>query len=404
MIGTNIGIKVKVSIFVVGCVVAFSAILVGMSEVNFVRGLDVLTHESLRTARSAWDSLNEAEVRAVSIGMQAVLADKQLLAVWAEKDRNKLFELAKPLFIRLRDEYGITQFNFIDAEGLRLLVMTDPTDPKLIGTRADRFDVTEAVRTQRRVAGLALGKHGFALRVALPMRENGLAPGGRLIGYLEMGTEIGKFLGGLKSQTGGEYGMLLKKQNLKAANWADQRQHLGLKNNWDDHHDVVLAGNTTADESIFAFDDDLDKLPVTGTALDLVRRGNTAMTRAVFPISDASGARVGALFVLTNATRLYRSLALSRLRTVALAAGLCVVLCVAIVFMLHVWVFRRLGQITEVVTRVVGGDFETPVTISRPDEIGRFEELFEQLRTLLVGLLNDAEARSQPAAKTADRP
>jgi HAMP domain-containing protein len=283
---------------------------------------------------------------------------------------------------------------------LRLLIMTDPDDPKLIGTRADRFDVTEAVRTQRRVAGLALGQHGYALRVALPVHEAGLVPGGRIIGYLELGTEMGRFLTNLKSQTGWDFGMLIKKQNLKAANWAAQRQHLGLKNNWDDHKDVVLAGNTTADESIFEFGDDIDSLLVTGTPLEFVRRGDTAMTRGVFPISDASGARVGALFVLTNATRLYRNLALSRLRTVALAVGLCLVLCAAIVVMLHRWVFRRLSHITEVVTLVVGGDWETPVTVSRPDEIGRFEELFEQLRTVLVGLLHEADAR--PAAPPKD--
>jgi hypothetical protein len=40
-----------------------------------------------------------------------------------------------------------------------------------------------------------------------------------------------------------------------------------------------------------------------------------------------------------------------------------------------------------VATRVVGGDYETEIRVSSDDEVGQFEQLFEQFRRVFVDLL-----------------
>ena len=66
-------------------------------------------------------------------------------------------------------------------------------------------------------------------------------------------------------------------------------------------------------------------------------------------------------------------------------------LAIGIVFVLTLLdrlVFRRLNHIIVVATRVVGGDYETEVRVSSDDEVGQFEQLFEQFRRVFVDLLS----------------
>jgi HAMP domain-containing protein len=51
-------------------------------------------------------------------------------------------------------------------------------------------------------------------------------------------------------------------------------------------------------------------------------------------------------------------------------------------------VFRRLDHIVMVATRVVGGDYKTEIRVSSDDEVGQFEQLFEQFRQVFVDVLN----------------
>jgi HAMP domain-containing protein len=76
------------------------------------------------------------------------------------------------------------------------------------------------------------------------------------------------------------------------------------------------------------------------------------------------------------------------------------VICLVLVTLLTRLVFRRLAEITRVATRLVGGDYETPVALSTQDEIGQFETLFEQLRLVFVNLLEEySKATASPERK-----
>ena len=50
--------------------------------------------------------------------------------------------------------------------------------------------------------------------------------------------------------------------------------------------------------------------------------------------------------------------------------------------------------IARVATRVVGGDFVTPIPLTAQDEIGRFEERFEQFRQVFLSILSEAQAHA----------
>jgi two-component system sensor histidine kinase VicK len=127
----------------------------------------------------------------------------------------------------------------------------------------------------------------------------------------------------------------------------------------------------------------------------VTKRGGQSFARSAFPIKDASSAKVGAVFVLVDITTIYTDLQRTKMLTIGTTLALIVVVCVFLLVLLSSLVFRRLKEITRVATRLVGGDYQTPVAISKPDEIGHFEELFEQLRLVFVNLLEEYERVSK---------
>ena len=390
-----LSIKAKLSASAILCLSAGTVGLLALSNATYHKNVAMVTTESLSNARATYANLAKASVAQMSVAAEMAMANPVLRETFAARDRANLIAATTPIYERLRQQYGITIFNYIDSEENRFLTMTDTTDARLIGTKAIRFNVQECAKTKAWVTGLALGQLGFALRVTHPFYDSGQLKGDKLLGYIELGSEIGGFLGALKQQTGREYGLLLRKQSLKEKDWSIQRERLKLPNNWDQQKDVVLAGNTWKDESIFSFAGDVTDLPDEGKVLDISDRGGQVFARSAFPIKDASATSVGAVFVLVDITSIYDDLQHTKRLTIVTTVALVVAVCLVLLILLSRLVFRRLAEITRVATRLVGGDYQTPVAISKADEIGRFEEHFEQLRLVFVNLLEEYERLSK---------
>jgi HAMP domain-containing protein len=398
----TLSIKAKVSAVSVLCLGTFGAILVGLSDASYRRNVRVLSEQSLVNARSTFASLEDADVAKMSVAAQLLMVNPELRQIFADRDRAKLIAASEPIFKSLRESYGVTILNYIDPEEKRFLTMTDTKDTRLIGTKAVRFNVQECARRKTWVTGLALGQLGFALRVTHPFYDTGTLQGGQLLGYIELGSEIAGFVGALKKQTGQEYGLVVQKGFLKENDWKIQRERFKLRNNWEDQKAVVLAANTWKDESIFAYDGDIASLPDQGQTIDQIVKTDAIFSRSVFPIKDASGTKVGAVFVLVDITSMYRELQTAKWRTITTTAALIVFICAILLFMLSRLVFRRLAAITQVATRLVGGDYNSPVTTTSHDEVGAFERLFEQLRAIFVSLIEECERLNKLTSEKKD--
>src|ERR1019366_10225279 len=101
---------------------------------------------------------------------------------------------------------------------------------------------------------------------------------------------------------------------------------------------------------------------------------------------DAAGNTVGAMFVVRDISAAYVAMwhtqnFLVLIIVLSLALGIVLVLT-----LLNRLVFRRLNHIIKVATRLVGGDYESEIRVSSDDEVGQFEQLFEQFRRVFVDL------------------
>jgi hypothetical protein len=394
-----LSIKSKVIGAVIGCLALGGLGLNALFQNTYDKSISLTTTAAIDNARNSYANLQEAEIGKMQVAAEILMTQPSLRGAFAHRDIDKLIELNVPIFERFKKSYNITILNYITPDEKRYLTMTTPYDIKLRGQKAIRFNVQECARIKDWVNGMALGKLGFALRATHPFYDSGQLKGGELLGYIELGAEIGGLLGTLKLQTHNEFGLLMLKKYFKEEDWAAQRKLLNLPNNWNSLKDILLANNTYGSESILAFAGDLTQIPDAGTPLGVVVEGKKHFARGVFPLRDASKSKVGAIFVLVDISDQYDTMCRTKWVTSVSILGAIVTLSLLLIGLLQRMVFQRLAAITKIATRLVGGDYETPLTIGSNDEIGTFENLFEQFRVVFVNVLKDFEKALEDQSK-----
>jgi HAMP domain-containing protein len=349
---------------------------------SFSHNSQALAVESVSGAQKLFTILEAREISKMTAVSETLIVNPQVRDAFEAKDRRRLLELTAPLYSKLKSE-GITNWMFHTPEP-DMSVFLRLHAPQKFGDHLNRFMDKEVVRTHSIVVGNELAKAGFAVRILRPVYDTR----GGLTGYVEFGEELGQFIRAMKSQTGDDYGLLLSKKFVDRQFWADSSVQWKRPDNWNDNPDFVVADNTTATGSIIRFQGDLAAVPAQGKVLERFHDGNSVFVRGIFPIRDAAGNTVGAMFVVRDISSVYAAMrhtqnVLILLIVLSLTLGMLLVLT-----LLNSLVFRRLRHIIAVATRVVGGDYESEIRVGSDDEVGQFEQLFEQFRRVFVDLLS----------------
>jgi HAMP domain-containing protein len=374
-------IQTKVLAALVTCLVVGVGGILVLMQYSFTRNSQALAQESVSSSQRLFVILEAREISKMTAVSDALIMNPQVRDAFAAKDRSRLLDLTAPLYSKLKGE-GITNWLFHTPEpGMSVFLRLH--NPAKFGDQLNRFIDKEAVRTHGIVAGNELARAGFAIRILRPVYD---AKGG-VTGYVEFGEELGQFIHAMKAQTGNEFGLLLSKKFVDKQFWADSSEVWNRRNNWDDNPSYVVADKTTATDSIMRFQGDLAEVPSQGMALERYRAGDSIFVRGIFPIRDAAGNAVGAMFVVRDISTVYVAMRhtqniLVSVVVVSLLLGIALVLT-----LLDRLVFKRLKHIIRVATRVVGGDFESEIKVSSDDEVGQLEQLFEQFRRVFVDVL-----------------
>jgi methyl-accepting chemotaxis protein len=228
-----------------------------------------------------------------------------------------------------------------------------------------------------------------ALRVVHPIFAE---DGHTVLGYMELGQEIDRFLEQIRDQTGDDVALMLLKKPMDAEAWAEYRASKELGDNWSENEEFVVAGATSelvaADAA--ASRTGIASLPEAGDTLDSLDVDGLTVARGMFPVRDASGQTIGAVFVRHDITRIAAGLRSERLTVLAFVLGMLLLSGVTIFVVMDRLVFRRLNVMIEgmreISTRLAGGDFEVHYkSDGTKDEIGRFEEFFARFIDVLAG-------------------
>ncbi len=355
--------------------------ILSLMHYSFERNSQVLASESVTGAQRLFTILETREISKMTAVSETLLMNPQVRDAFAAKDRARLTELTAPLYPKLKSE-GMTNWMFHTPEPDMTVFLRLHNPPKF-GDHLNRFMDKEVVRTHAMVVGNELAKAGFAVRILRPFYD----AHGSVTGYIEFGEELGQFIHAMKNQTGDDYGLLLSKKFVDRQFWADSSAVWKRRDDWNDNPTFVVADKTTTTDSIIRFHGDLTTVPDQGKVLERFRAGNSVFVRGIFPIRDAAGNTVGAMFVVRDISGFYLAMrhtqnVLVLVTVLSLTLGILMVLT-----LLNRLVFRRLQHIIMVATRVVGGDYESEIRVSSDDEVGQFEQLFEQFRRVFVDVL-----------------
>lgn len=231
-------------------------------------------------------------MRAVLHTMQGIPA---IGAAFAAQDRDALLREAGPLFQTLRSEHRITHLYFNNPELVNLVRLHSPDE---FGDQIMRTTVTQA-RSQNKIThGLELGALGtLTLRVVAPWPS-----AGGVLGYVEMGEEIGHLVQEIHDSLSVDLLVLVDKQLLPAQQFEHGLAMLERQGSWDRFTQQVMVAYTKADIPVAMNDAVLAALRMGESQVFSDNRQTLHL--AMLPLLDSNGQRIGDMVVMRDITGL----------------------------------------------------------------------------------------------------
>ncbi len=370
----SLSVEIKLVAAVLIASVAVSIVGTVVAGGIFERNVENAALATLQSAADAFAAQERSEVEKLAATLDVLLGSERLREAFAARDREKLLAIASPFFRTMLDRDRITHWYFIEPEPSRQVFLR-VHKPELSGDRVDRVTLQKAIESNDLGAGKELGQTAFALRAVRPWVHKG-----KVIGYMELAEEIDHFLSAMKSRTGDDYGLLVKKKFLDEQAWA---RILGPRSNtWNDRPDVVVVDTTTFTEGIIDFQGEIEAIPDRGLALDEVQEGDRAFVRGIFPVRDATGRKVGGLFVLHDFTAHHGAMRASVLQAFLVLLALGLASAAVMIASVHFLLFRRLERLRralEARAAETGLPRGRLIQLRTEDEIGRLEALFHRV-------------------------
>ena len=299
--------------------------------------------------------------------------DPLLIQAFRNADRQGTLEAVLPLYQRLNQHHNITHFYFHSTDKHCFLRVHKP---ERYGDRIQRWTLEEAVRTGRTVSGVELGPLGMlTLRVVKPWRV-----GNEIIGYLELGKEIGFLLPRLKQALGVELVVLAWKKHLDQSLWEQSMEFLNRQEQWSRFPDSVVIDAT------------LPRLPIEvsqaigrshqeHSGAPIHAHGDSIFEGGFVPLLDASGQEIGDIVVLIDFSGLRFQMWQS-----FFVLGLVVVVAGITLFLIFFFRISRLDRELSLAMHCLNGKARHFHALFEESPFPQIEEDFTEVKRYLDGL------------------
>jgi HAMP domain-containing protein len=381
----RISIKMKLlPIIVIGF-----ALLTGMFYYTFLNAQGNIqrsvSEDSIQVSKEIFYNIEDNDVKMLSSTLEALLTNKELEDVYLTNNRDAVYNYAQPIYSQQKEMFGITHFYIHYPNGTNFIRIHSKSQ---YGDKITRVTLQKSMETKGFGTGLELGATAFALRVVHPYYN-----GSELIGYIELGEEIGNFLKVMKKQTGNEYGIFIKKEYIKHADWKTMRDNQGLKDNYDDLKNYVVIDTTTDSISNFASnsEDKLSTVSDKGEVLDKFNIGQNTYVTGGFPLYDAGGKAVGTVVVVKDLTPLENAVKASAFFVLIISIISAIAIILVVGLLVNKYVLHPLDNIVDATTKVAGGDFSAEIKAQSNDEIGDLAVMIEGFKKILIATAQDLE-------------
>lgn len=185
----------------------------------------------------ACDQYVNSVIQLLKSQIDHIANNRAMLKAWQNRNMAELNALSQPEFEELKRKYKITHFYFVDPDGTCFLRVHHPAQ---YGDRIERATMLTAIRTEEDTWGTELGVLGdCTLRYVRPWTQNG-----KVVGYLELGVEIGRLVDHLAQVMDAEIITVVRKQYTTRDRFESGQRSLGFDGHWDDYPNFVVVHQT----------------------------------------------------------------------------------------------------------------------------------------------------------------
>lgn len=353
-------IAVKIPLLIVVSVAAVSISYIAM---NYFSALGQFKGDVLKEFRSfegLYNGTVQSRLNALSMTLQFIQNDDKIVKLFASQNRDSLKEYQLPLYNKLKDDFGIDQYQFHTVDNLSFLRLHQ------VGKYGDdlskfRKTVVLANRDKKEVLGIEVGKFGLGLRNVIPLFYQG-----NHIGSVEFSGDLNSTIDFVGSSMNMEYSIGIFPKVFETSGRSAEPTDIVV-------NDLVYYANSEhAPTSVLQ-----DYTPLSEvTTLD-----NDEGTWGVFafPVNDFSGEHIGYITVYANLSESYSALYTQLLINIAIAIVIGFIISLFAVKRLRHELVKPILAINKAAVRVANGDYNFSLSVKAGDEIGTIRNSFNTM-------------------------
>ena len=244
-------------------------------------------------------ALKEREHKLGSV-LDVIATNSKFSSALEKRDREKLLELSRPFFKKLKNSHNITHFYFHDPQRSNILRVHQPSR---YGDIIGRFTALGAEKAKNFFSGIELGPLGtFTFRAVLPMWRKD-----KLLGYVELGEEIDPVIQDMQRIFKVSLLVVIEKSFLHQPDWISGMKLLGRKADWNHLTNQVIVSQTF-NELPQGLNEILSqqKNSLFSNNIKLEQDGQSFWGRTL-PLMDASQRTVGGMVLLRDMSQRIQS-------------------------------------------------------------------------------------------------
>lgn len=228
--------------------------------------------------------------------------DPELVKELANDDADALSRRVSAQFAHLRDQHGISHLYFSRPDRSSLLRLDGAGKSGQVVDRLSLFDVVE---NAGQAEGLDLNAFGVVtLRVSAGWRDSS----GKLLGFVEIGRDVGPMIDAVHRVMGLDIVLLVKKEMLDRDRWEEGERQSGGQGDWDELANAVSVARTmpTIPTPVGLLIEDGQPASHGGTTV--VPVGKKSLAVSVRPLIDLQDKQIGDVVLLRDVTETSRAM------------------------------------------------------------------------------------------------
>ena len=324
-----------------------------------------------------WEQV-DSDAKSLEKLLTVLTSNQALVNTFLSADRDQLLAESKPIFDKIKQQFDITHFYFIDKEGKVFLRVHNP--PKH-GDKLKRATYLQAEKTGKLGKGVEMGKKYFSLRVVMPVYQKG-----EIVGYFELGEELDHLVNGFKKLTHADISMWVSDQ------YAQNKKLTKVFENVNDWYRVMASDNSLHNSLMTSAAANLKE---SATSVFNSTFSDSEYSVKTFPFNDAFGNEAGVLMIANDIT-VQKSEFTSYMITISIIALVILLAALGITIYLGSSITRPLQNANAMLKDISEGegDLTKRLVVESKDEVGElasnFNNFMQKLQTIIGELAGTA--------------